>query len=289
MIEAHHHDLAAVIMEPFQRLIVPQPGFLAGRAGDHRAARRPADLRRDRHRLPLRLRRRPGILRRRAGPGRLRQDHRRRLPARRGRGPPRHHAALRTRDDARPASSSRRARSTATRSRPRRASPPWPSCADPGPTSASSPPAPGSSRVSRRPRAGPDSAAQVAGEAPVFEIYFTDRPITDYRATLSADQALHAAFTREMLTRGAIRRVEASAATAGTIFDLPVNSAPGTCSYRSTVSFNPHSHVSHVKCQCVFGVGDVLAGVGDHPASCPLRWIAFNGSLRQLVTALRRP
>jgi hypothetical protein len=24
----------------------------------------------------------------------------------------------------------------------------------------------------------------VAGEAPVFEIYFTDRPITDYRATL---------------------------------------------------------------------------------------------------------
>jgi len=30
MIEAHHHDLAAVIMEPFQRLIVPQPGFLQG-------------------------------------------------------------------------------------------------------------------------------------------------------------------------------------------------------------------------------------------------------------------
>ncbi len=30
MIEAHHHDLAAVIMEPFQRLIVPQPGFLHG-------------------------------------------------------------------------------------------------------------------------------------------------------------------------------------------------------------------------------------------------------------------
>ena len=30
IIEAHHEDLAAVIMEPFQRLIVPDPGFLKG-------------------------------------------------------------------------------------------------------------------------------------------------------------------------------------------------------------------------------------------------------------------
>src|SRR5262249_37762244 len=30
IIEAHQSDLAAVIMEPFQRLIVPQPGFLQG-------------------------------------------------------------------------------------------------------------------------------------------------------------------------------------------------------------------------------------------------------------------
>jgi len=30
MIEAHHHDLAAVIMEPFQRLIVPDGDFLRG-------------------------------------------------------------------------------------------------------------------------------------------------------------------------------------------------------------------------------------------------------------------
>ena len=85
MIEAHHHDLAAVIMEPFQRLIAPQPGLPPGRAGDHRAARRAAHLRRDRHRVPLRLRRRPGILRRRARPGRLRQDRGRRFPPRRGR------------------------------------------------------------------------------------------------------------------------------------------------------------------------------------------------------------
>jgi glutamate-1-semialdehyde 2,1-aminomutase len=47
--------------------------------------------------------------------------------------------------------------------------------------------------------------AQVAGEAPVFEIYFTDRPITDYRATLTADRGLHAAFTQAMLRRGVVK------------------------------------------------------------------------------------
>src|SRR6267378_3008857 len=83
MIEAHHHDLAAVILEPLQRLVVPQPGFLQG-VREITA----------RHGVPVRLRGRPGVLRRRAGPGRLRQDHRRRVPARRGRGAPRHHAAL---------------------------------------------------------------------------------------------------------------------------------------------------------------------------------------------------
>ena len=50
--------------------------------------------------------------------------------------------------------------------------------------------------------------AQVAGEAPVFEIYFTDRPITDYRATLTADRALHAAFTRELLERGIVKAAQ---------------------------------------------------------------------------------
>jgi glutamate-1-semialdehyde 2,1-aminomutase len=48
-------------------------------------------------------------------------------------------------------------------------------------------------------------AAQVAGEAPVFEIYFTDRPITDYRATLTADRALHSAFTHELIRRGVVK------------------------------------------------------------------------------------
>jgi len=50
--------------------------------------------------------------------------------------------------------------------------------------------------------------AQVAGEAPVFEIYFTDRPITDYRATLTADMALHAAFTRALLERGILKAIQ---------------------------------------------------------------------------------
>ena len=50
--------------------------------------------------------------------------------------------------------------------------------------------------------------AQVAGEAPVFEIYFTDRPITDYRATLTADRDRHAAFTREMLVRGVVKAAQ---------------------------------------------------------------------------------
>ena len=51
-------------------------------------------------------------------------------------------------------------------------------------------------------------AAQVAGEAPVFEIYFTDQPISDYRATLTADMALHAAFTRALLERGIVKAAQ---------------------------------------------------------------------------------
>jgi glutamate-1-semialdehyde 2,1-aminomutase len=50
--------------------------------------------------------------------------------------------------------------------------------------------------------------AQVAGEAPVFEIYFTERPITDYRATLTADRALHAAFSRALLEQGVVKAAQ---------------------------------------------------------------------------------
>jgi glutamate-1-semialdehyde 2,1-aminomutase len=51
-------------------------------------------------------------------------------------------------------------------------------------------------------------AAHVAGEAPVFEIYFTDRPITDYRATLTADRARHRAFTDELIRRGVVKAAQ---------------------------------------------------------------------------------
>jgi glutamate-1-semialdehyde 2,1-aminomutase len=47
--------------------------------------------------------------------------------------------------------------------------------------------------------------AQVAGEAPVFEIYFTDRPIVDHRATLTADRERHGAFTHELIRRGVVK------------------------------------------------------------------------------------
>jgi glutamate-1-semialdehyde 2,1-aminomutase len=50
--------------------------------------------------------------------------------------------------------------------------------------------------------------AQLAGEAPVFEIYFTDRAITDYRATLGADTARHAAFTRALIERGVVKAAQ---------------------------------------------------------------------------------
>jgi glutamate-1-semialdehyde 2,1-aminomutase len=51
-------------------------------------------------------------------------------------------------------------------------------------------------------------AAYVAGEAPVFEIYFTDRPITDYRATLTADRARHRTFTDELIRRGVVKAAQ---------------------------------------------------------------------------------
>ena len=65
LVREHRSDLAGVIVEPFQRIIPPAPGFLAGAAPDHAGKRRAADLRRGRDRLPPRLWRRAGILRRR--------------------------------------------------------------------------------------------------------------------------------------------------------------------------------------------------------------------------------
>jgi len=50
-------------------------------------------------------------------------------------------------------------------------------------------------------------AAQVSGEAPVFDVIFTDRPIVDYRATLTADRGRIARFNAECLRRGVVKAV----------------------------------------------------------------------------------
>jgi glutamate-1-semialdehyde 2,1-aminomutase len=48
-------------------------------------------------------------------------------------------------------------------------------------------------------------AAQVTGEPPVFDVLFTDRPIVDYRATLTADRTRLAIFNEECLRRGVLK------------------------------------------------------------------------------------
>lgn len=47
--------------------------------------------------------------------------------------------------------------------------------------------------------------AQVIGAPTVFDIVFTDRPVTDYRAMLTADTALMKAFNAECLKRGLVK------------------------------------------------------------------------------------
>lgn len=47
--------------------------------------------------------------------------------------------------------------------------------------------------------------AQVIGETSVFDVVFTDRPVTDYRSMLTADGALLKAFNAECLKRGVVK------------------------------------------------------------------------------------
>jgi glutamate-1-semialdehyde 2,1-aminomutase len=47
--------------------------------------------------------------------------------------------------------------------------------------------------------------AQVSGEPPVFDIIFTDGPVVDYRATLTADRRRIAFFNEECLKRGVVK------------------------------------------------------------------------------------
>jgi glutamate-1-semialdehyde 2,1-aminomutase len=50
-------------------------------------------------------------------------------------------------------------------------------------------------------------AARVSGEPPVFDILFTDRDIVDYRATLTADRERIRRFNDECLRRGVVKAV----------------------------------------------------------------------------------
>ncbi len=50
-------------------------------------------------------------------------------------------------------------------------------------------------------------AAQVTGEPPVFDILFTDRAVLDYRATLTADRERIRRFNEECLRRGVVKAV----------------------------------------------------------------------------------
>ncbi|MBI4636544.1 MAG: aspartate aminotransferase family protein [Candidatus Rokubacteria bacterium] len=50
-------------------------------------------------------------------------------------------------------------------------------------------------------------AARVSGEPPVFDILFTDRDVVDYRATLTADRERITAFNRECVRRGIVKAV----------------------------------------------------------------------------------
>jgi glutamate-1-semialdehyde 2,1-aminomutase len=47
--------------------------------------------------------------------------------------------------------------------------------------------------------------AQVIGEATVFDVVFTDQPVIDYRAMLTADGALLKAFNAECLRGGVLK------------------------------------------------------------------------------------
>lgn len=52
-----------------------------------------------------------------------------------------------------------------------------------------------------------DLAARVTGEPPVFDIFFTDREIVDYRATLTADRERIKRFNQELVRRRVVKAV----------------------------------------------------------------------------------
>jgi glutamate-1-semialdehyde 2,1-aminomutase len=47
--------------------------------------------------------------------------------------------------------------------------------------------------------------ARIVGEPPVFDVFFTDSEITDYRSTLTADKNILKRFNRLLLDRGVFK------------------------------------------------------------------------------------
>ena len=47
--------------------------------------------------------------------------------------------------------------------------------------------------------------AQVVGEPPMFDLFFTDTPITDYRSTLTSDKQMLRRFNQLLLERGILK------------------------------------------------------------------------------------
>ena len=47
--------------------------------------------------------------------------------------------------------------------------------------------------------------AKVVGEAPLFDVFFTEREITDYRSTLGADKQMLSRFNELLLSRGVLK------------------------------------------------------------------------------------
>ena len=50
--------------------------------------------------------------------------------------------------------------------------------------------------------------AQVIGEPPAFEVWFTSEPVTDFRSSLEADAAMHARFAELLFERGILKAHE---------------------------------------------------------------------------------
>jgi len=51
-------------------------------------------------------------------------------------------------------------------------------------------------------------AARLVGEPPAFEVWFTSEPVVDFRSSLGADRARHARFTELLLERGVLKAHE---------------------------------------------------------------------------------